>query len=55
MGPGYGYFFLISDGAYGVNFFIEWWEREREREREREKDREKDREREREREIKKGV
>ncbi len=35
MGPGYGYFFLISDGVvWGLIIFIEWWQRERERERE---------------------
>ncbi len=40
MGPGYGYFFLISDGEYGLNYFlyIAWWKREREREREWERD-----------------
>jgi hypothetical protein len=34
MGSGYGYFFLISDGAYGFNFFLLSDGRERERERE---------------------
>jgi len=33
VGPGYGYFFLISDGVVWVNFFyIVIGERERERE-----------------------
>jgi hypothetical protein len=37
MGPGYGYFFLISDGVLWVNFFyVLSGGRERERVRERE-------------------
>jgi hypothetical protein len=35
MGPGYGYFFLISDGVLWVNFFIYVLSGGRERERER--------------------
>ncbi len=39
MVPGYGYFFLISDGAYGLIILLSS-SRERERKRERERERE---------------